>query len=246
MYDMVGQFIQKKEEEKQTKEEQAANARYWKILACYDDDDDNYTFAITPNEPDNSLSMRDEHLHTIPATEPNEFIKFSVESLIPNLSEFEGEPECDVPACEVFTTLSNIHYDADYDFYCVDNQSFSDEIDSLFDEFVSELTLLKSIMQGIDETDCDPEEETHFIKRLLNLSFTLDYPMPPGIKEDDYDSKRDILILEELLNNDSLLFIENELFHFDIPSSFRPPAKPPNGNTGILNVKVMGDISKQK
>nr|GFA35336.1 hypothetical protein [Tanacetum cinerariifolium] len=50
------------EEEKQTKEEQVANARYWKIPSCYDDDDDDYTFAITPNEPDNSLSMRDEHL----------------------------------------------------------------------------------------------------------------------------------------------------------------------------------------
>nr|GEU30066.1 hypothetical protein [Tanacetum cinerariifolium] len=68
--------------------------------------------------------------------------------------------------------------------------------------------------------------------------------MPPGIKEDDYDSERDILILEELLSNDSLSLPENESFHFDIPSSFRPPAKPPDGNLGILNVKVMGDISE--
>nr|GEW07108.1 hypothetical protein [Tanacetum cinerariifolium] len=45
MCDMVGQFIQKKEEEKQIEEEQAANARYWKIPACYDDDDDYYTIA---------------------------------------------------------------------------------------------------------------------------------------------------------------------------------------------------------
>nr|GEZ40110.1 reverse transcriptase domain-containing protein [Tanacetum cinerariifolium] len=63
---------------------------------------------------------------------------------------------------------------------------------------------------------------------------------------DDYESERDILILEELLSNDSLLFLENESFHFDIPSSSRPPAKPPDGNTGILNVKMMGDIFKQK
>nr|GEY19535.1 hypothetical protein [Tanacetum cinerariifolium]GEY20220.1 hypothetical protein [Tanacetum cinerariifolium] len=28
--------------------------------------------------------------------------------------------------------------------------------------------------------------------------------------------------------------------------SSRPPAKPPDGNTGILNVKVMGDVSEQK
>nr|GEW84479.1 hypothetical protein [Tanacetum cinerariifolium] len=310
--DMVGQYIQKKEKEKHIEEEQAARTQYWKIPAYYDDDDDDYTIAITHKEPDNSLK---------PCPKP---------------SESEGENECDVPACEVFTTFSNILFDADYDFYSVDDQSFSDEdipkkiysnplfdeeiismkidphhfnaesdliesllnhdssiissssnIDSLFDEFACELTLLKSILPGINETDCDPEEETYFIKRLLydnssprppkefvsensdtafesfypslipvedsdslmekiDLSFTPDYPMPLGIEEDDYDSERDILILEELLSNNSLLLPENKSFHFDIPSSSRPPAKPPYGNTGILNIKVMGDISEQK
>nr|GEU51171.1 hypothetical protein [Tanacetum cinerariifolium] len=165
--------------------------------------------------------------------------------------------------------------------------SSSLKIDFLFDEFVGKLTLFKSIPPRINEIDCDHEEETHFIKRLLydnssprppeefisknsdaaiesfspfpilvedsdslmeeiDLSFTSDYPMPPGIEEDDYDSERDILILEELLGNDSLSLPENESFHFDIPSSSRPPAKPPDGNSGILNVKMMGDISEQK
>nr|GEW27100.1 hypothetical protein [Tanacetum cinerariifolium] len=39
---------------------------------------------------------------------------------------------------------------------------------------------------------------------------------------------------------------EKESFHFDIPSFSRPPAKPPDGNTRILDVKMMGDISDQK
>nr|GEZ22917.1 hypothetical protein [Tanacetum cinerariifolium] len=279
--------------------------------------------------------MRDEHLDTFSATKSDEFIKSSVENLVPNPSESEGEFECDVPACEEFTTFLNILFDSDYDFYSSDDQSFSDEyfskeiysnplfdekiilvkidlhhfnaesdliecllkhdssiissskFDSLFDEFAGELTLLKSIPPRTDKTDCDPEEETHFIKRLLydnssphppkefvfensdaeiesfspspihvedsdslmeeiDLSFTLDYPMPSGIEDDDYDSKRDILILDELLSNDSLLLLENESFHFDIPSFSRPPAKPPDGNTGILYVKMMGDISEQK
>nr|GFA74088.1 hypothetical protein [Tanacetum cinerariifolium] len=47
--EMVGQLIQKKQEEKQIQEVQAANTRYWKIPAYYDDDDD-YNFPITPNE----------------------------------------------------------------------------------------------------------------------------------------------------------------------------------------------------
>ncbi|GJS10886.1 hypothetical protein Tco_0367682 [Tanacetum coccineum] len=48
--DLVGQAIQKKEEEKRIAEEQAAKDRYWKIPICYDDDDD-YTIAITPVLP---------------------------------------------------------------------------------------------------------------------------------------------------------------------------------------------------
>nr|GEU68240.1 hypothetical protein [Tanacetum cinerariifolium] len=323
------------EEEKQIEEEHAAKTRYWKILACYDDDDDDYTIAITHKEPNNSLSIRDEHLDTISATESDELIKSSVENLVPNPSESEGEHEYDVPSCEVFTTFSNILFDANYNFYSNDDQSFSDEdfpkeiylnplfdeeiismkidphhlntesyliesplnhdssitsslkIDSFFDEFAGELTLLKSIPLGINETDCDPEEETRFIKRLLydnssprplkefisensdasfesfspfpipvedsdsfieeiDLTFTPDDPMPPGIEKDDYESERDTLILKELLRNNSLSLSENESFHFDIPLSSRPPAKPTDGNTGILNVKLMGDISKHK
>nr|GEV88401.1 hypothetical protein [Tanacetum cinerariifolium] len=96
MCDMVGQYIQKKEEEKQIEEEHASKTRYWNIPACYDDDDDDYTIAITPKEPDNSLSMGDEHLDTIPTMESDEFIKFGVENLVPNPSESEGEYEYDV------------------------------------------------------------------------------------------------------------------------------------------------------
>nr|GEW80793.1 hypothetical protein [Tanacetum cinerariifolium] len=45
--------------------------------------------------------------------------------------------------------------------------SSSLKIDSLFDEFVDELTLLKSIPPGIDKADCHPENEIRFSKRLL-------------------------------------------------------------------------------
>nr|GEV60102.1 hypothetical protein [Tanacetum cinerariifolium] len=77
MCEMVCQIVQKKQEEKRIKEEQAANARYWKTPACCDDDDD-YNSEITPvlstEKPDNSLSMEDKHLDTIPATESDEVI----------------------------------------------------------------------------------------------------------------------------------------------------------------------------
>nr|GEU42839.1 RNA-directed DNA polymerase, eukaryota, reverse transcriptase zinc-binding domain protein [Tanacetum cinerariifolium] len=101
MCEMVCQIFQKKQEEKRIEEEQAANARYWKILTCCDDDDD-YDSAITPvlstEETENSLSMGDEHLDTIPATKSDELIKSSVENFVPILSEFKGilDTMCDV------------------------------------------------------------------------------------------------------------------------------------------------------
>ncbi|GJU33326.1 hypothetical protein Tco_1176915 [Tanacetum coccineum] len=112
--------IQKKEEEKRIAEEQAARDRSWKIPVCYDDDEDNtIDWLNTPvtnlKEPDNSLSMGDEHLDTIPETESDEFIKSSVEDLVPIPSEPEGIPDsmCDVPLCNNPTPLNalNEHYE---------------------------------------------------------------------------------------------------------------------------------------
>nr|GFD48750.1 hypothetical protein [Tanacetum cinerariifolium] len=61
------------------------NTPGWNRPAFYDDDDDDdvdYTLAITPilstEEPVDSLSMGDEHLDTILATESDEVIKSSV------------------------------------------------------------------------------------------------------------------------------------------------------------------------
>nr|GEZ68432.1 hypothetical protein [Tanacetum cinerariifolium] len=267
MCEMFCQFIQKKQEEKQIEEEQATKAQNSKIPVCYDDDDD-YNSAITPNEPVDSLSMGDEHLNTISTTESDEFIKSSVENLVPNPSASEGENGCDVPAC--FTTFSNILFDADYESDSSDYQScfnedfpeeifsnplfeeeiismkidqhhfnaeydliesmlnrdssiisFSSKIDSLLDEFVGELILLKSIPPRINETDYYHEEYIRLIERLL---YDNSSPLPPGIEEDDDDSERDMLIHEELLDNYSLLLPVIESFYFDIPSFSRPPA----------------------
>nr|GEW44292.1 hypothetical protein [Tanacetum cinerariifolium] len=59
----------------------------------------NVTPSLSTEEPDNSLSMGDEHLDTIPATESDEFVKSSVENLIPIPSKSEGISDnmCDVP-----------------------------------------------------------------------------------------------------------------------------------------------------
>nr|GEV74089.1 hypothetical protein [Tanacetum cinerariifolium] len=206
-------------------------------------------------------------LTLFPEKESDEFIKSSVENLIPNPSESEGEHECDVPVCEGFTTFSNILFDADYDFYSTDDQSFSDEdvpnkifpnplfdeeiismkidphhfnaeselidllnhdssiisssskIDFLFDEFTSELTFSNQFQEFNSENSDAiiesfspspiPVEDSDSLMEEIDLSFTPDYPMPLGIEEDDYDSEKDILILEELLSNNFLSLPKN-------------------------------------
>ncbi|GKC76700.1 hypothetical protein Tco_1127474 [Tanacetum coccineum] len=93
-----------------------------------------------------------------------------------------------------------------------------------------------------------PVEDSDSLIEEIDLFLTPDDSMPPGIENDDYDSEGDILFLEELLSNDSPSLPENESFHFDIPSSPRPPAKPPDDriyfepDTGLLTTKVVGDI----
>nr|GEW44181.1 hypothetical protein [Tanacetum cinerariifolium] len=52
----------------------------------------------------------------------------------------------------------------------------SSKINSLLDEFFGELIFLKSILPGIDEADCDPEEEIRLIKKLL---YDNSSPRPP-------------------------------------------------------------------
>ncbi|GJY48106.1 hypothetical protein Tco_0438062 [Tanacetum coccineum] len=95
-----------------------------------------------------------------------------------------------------------------------------------------------------------PIEDSDSLMEEIDLFLTPDDSMPPGIENNDYDSEGDIIFLEELLSNDSPSLPKNESFHFDVPSSPRPPAKPPDdgiyfkSDTGLLTTKVVGDISE--
>ncbi|GKC12332.1 hypothetical protein Tco_1009114 [Tanacetum coccineum] len=66
------------------------------------------SIAITPIlptlEPEDSLIMGGEHLSTIPENKSDEFLKSSVEDLVPIPSApedtSESESDCDLPSCE--------------------------------------------------------------------------------------------------------------------------------------------------
>nr|GEV00502.1 hypothetical protein [Tanacetum cinerariifolium] len=236
----------------------AARMKLFNIPICYDDDDDVESstplrdiiifelppcIAITPvlstKETKDSLIMGDEHPDTIPEKEADEFIKSSVENLVPNLSEYEDLSN--IERSDLIESMRN-----------QDSSTISSsKIDSFLDEFADELIIPKSIPPGIYEADKDPKEEIHLIEKLF-YDNSSPHPLEDINSEnsnDDYESKGDILILKEFLSNDSLSLPKNESFHFDIPSSARPPAKSPDDdkikpNSGILTVKVVGDISK--
>nr|GEU86308.1 hypothetical protein [Tanacetum cinerariifolium] len=148
-YNSMSIEINKKEKLQQL--EQVANlsvypSKHFNYFCCDNDDDEDYTIAVTPSlsteEPDNSLSMGDEHLDNIPVTESDEFIKSSVENLIPILSESEGIPEntCDVPfhdnslPLDVSKDQFEDFFDSDEEFSSTDDDSFS--IDNI--EYVEE------------------------------------------------------------------------------------------------------------
>ncbi|GKE38945.1 hypothetical protein Tco_1462350 [Tanacetum coccineum] len=126
-------------------------------------DDDEYTIiyrsskSITPDlptkEPDNSVSIGDEHLNTISETE-----KSIVKNLVPIPSESKGISNdiCDVPSCD------NDHFDAEFglidSLFSRDISITSPKIDFLPEAFAGELDLIDPILPGIDEDDFDEEE----------------------------------------------------------------------------------------
>nr|GEU77489.1 hypothetical protein [Tanacetum cinerariifolium] len=148
--------------------------------AFYDDDNDEYSIqvsekspiAIAPilptEEPENSLSMGDEHLSTISETKSDEVIKSSVEDLVPIPSEFEDiiDNMCDVP----FSDIN--HFDAESDLIeslLTRDTSivYSHKIVSLLEEFAGEIAHIDLIPSGIDENDSDPKDDIRFIEQLL-------------------------------------------------------------------------------
>nr|GEY14096.1 hypothetical protein [Tanacetum cinerariifolium] len=188
-----------KQEDKRIEEEQAVSARYWKIPACCDDDDD-YDSAMTPvlstEEPIDSLSMGDEHLDTIPATKSDEIMKI-------DKTDYDHEEDIRLTKRLLYDN-SSPHPPEEFVF-----ENYNADIESFFPSPI-------------------PNEDNDSFMEEIDLFLTSNDPMPPSIEDDDDDSERDILILEKLPSNYSLSLHVNESFHLDIPLFSSPPAKPPD------------------
>nr|GEX59165.1 hypothetical protein [Tanacetum cinerariifolium] len=187
--------------------------------------------AIAPvlptEELDNSLSMGDEHLSTIPKTELDKVIKSSVENLVPILSESEvnsdNESECDVPVNDesspIFTTFSNPLFDCNNDFTSSDEKSLSNEdvpmiySNSLFDDgeiisikidphyFNAESNLIESLLNRDTLIDSSPKFD-YFLEEFSGELAHID-PIPQGIEEADFDLEKEIRLVKNLLHDNS-------------------------------------------
>ncbi|GJS57086.1 hypothetical protein Tco_0651870 [Tanacetum coccineum] len=157
-----GSEVQKKEQA--YNEEQYSAARRRMLSIPFVDEDDyiplgdiiarySTSKAITPDlpieEPDNSLSMGDEHLSTI------------VENLVPIPSEFEGisDDTSDVPNCD----NNRINVESDLVESLINRDTsivHSSKIDPILEEFAGELAHIAPIPPGIVEADFDPNDDT--------------------------------------------------------------------------------------
>ncbi|GKB34487.1 hypothetical protein Tco_0879429, partial [Tanacetum coccineum] len=152
-----------------------------------------YTIAIIPEKPVYSLIMEDEHLDTIPEMKSDEFIKSSVENLVPTPSESKDfsdiESGCDVPDYDDsqttnFSTFSNPLFD--------DSTSSDDE--SSHEEVIHEMSF---ITYSNPLFDLDEE--------IISSEFN-------PIHNEDLDStQKDVrfdaesYLLESLVNRDTLM-----------------------------------------
>nr|GEV34344.1 hypothetical protein [Tanacetum cinerariifolium] len=214
------------------------------------------TTVLPTEEPEYSLSMRNEHLSTILKIESDEVIKSSVKNLVPIPSEYEvtsdDESECDEPIKDesslVFTTFSNPIFDDNDDFTSCDDELLSNEDVPMEDFKLYSNSLFDD--EEINSNKIDP----HY--------FNVEYDLIESLSNQDtlFDSSPKFDYLEEgififLKNCSTSLILENESSNFDHHDDLsfpRPPPEPPDVeflfdfeyNSGELISAVMNNIDE--
>nr|GEY41197.1 hypothetical protein [Tanacetum cinerariifolium] len=201
---------------------------------CYDDDDDEeeeertiplhdiisqlppfIVITISPpvlriEDPGVSLIIGNEELNTIPKKESDEFIKFSVEDLVPIPSESEdtsgSDSECILPFCDDFSpinnfeekyvTFSNTLFNSNDDFTSSDDELLSDEdvpeenvkiySNPLFefdDEYISSDVIL--FLTRCDDVELLPHHDPSTLKMSIASILKGFTDEPPFKKNDD-------------------------------------------------------------
>ncbi|GJW75704.1 hypothetical protein Tco_0135074 [Tanacetum coccineum] len=197
---------------------------------------ENSSNEITPvlpiKEPDNSLSMGDEHLSTILEMESDEVTKSSVEDLVPIPSESEGisNDTCDVPFCDNSPHLDvlNDHFEIFSDF---NNDCTSSNDDSFeYIDYVevsppdSELVSLEEVKDDILYEKllninlfiaCDLPSSDDFSPISIFEEKAVTFSNPLFDSNDDFTSSDDESLSDEDEPKDNFKIYSNPLFKFD-------------------------------
>nr|GFA34025.1 hypothetical protein [Tanacetum cinerariifolium] len=199
--------------------EQMTSMVKWLIPAYYDDDDD-YNFVITPNEPVESLIIGDEHLDTISATESDEFIESCVENLVPNPNHIEDFSK------------------SNKEFFSIDGDSFSiDDIDYV-EASPPDLELVSSETNTFDNSL--PEFETFYfdVEEISSGSITT----PPDISLLGYEVFHDDHVKEissgsPTTHSDSSLYASFMSDSYEFTDELSPFISAPEYDCFLFKVK---------
>ncbi|GKA86248.1 hypothetical protein Tco_0807959 [Tanacetum coccineum] len=167
--------------------------------------------------------MGDEKLSTIPEKESDEFIKYSVEDLVPVPSEFEdtfgSDSECDLPLCDDFSpinipegksvTFFNPLFNSNEDFTSSDNESLSNKdvpkdkvkiyLNPLFefdDEYIS-----SDVNPLFDEVLENIESKDSYVYNLDEPALLVT-PLSDANEDECFDPGGDVDEIELLLHHD--------------------------------------------
>nr|GEX00936.1 hypothetical protein [Tanacetum cinerariifolium] len=160
-------------------------------ISLYNTSQNSLVIANKPDlpteEPEYSLIMGDEHLSTISKMESDEVIKFSVENLVPILSESE--------VTSIKKGVLMIYLNSLFD----DEKIISTKIDPLY--FNDESNLIESLLNRDTLINSSPMFD-YFLEELSGELAHID-PISPGIEEADFDLEEEIRPVENLLCDNS-------------------------------------------
>ncbi|GKD77509.1 hypothetical protein Tco_1340130 [Tanacetum coccineum] len=192
-------------------EEQAAkvSSQYYKPPIFYDDDNDDdekssiplkdniyelpLSVAITPDLPImDSLIIEDEHLNTILETELDEFIKSSVEDLVPIPSEFEDTSESNSD-CYLLSDGESL---SDEDVPEENVKIYSNPLFEFDDEYISSAVnpLFNEVLENLESKD---SYVYNFDESALLVT-----PLSAFNEDECFDSGGDVDEIELLLHRD--------------------------------------------
>ncbi|GJW13315.1 hypothetical protein Tco_0647051 [Tanacetum coccineum] len=205
------------------------------------------TSVLPTIEPEDSLIMGDEHLSTIPEKEMDEFIKSSVEEIIPILKEFEvtsnNKIECDLPFCDNNKIFSNPLFE-------FDDEYISSDVNPLFDKVLEDIKCKDSYDSNLDEstflvTPLSDSNEDEFLAPSDDIKILLHHDLSISV----------VSILEgftdesPLKENDDLFDLESKtndwkkiLYYSPIDGLIFDPSGDIDEINTFLNVDISTDI----